>query len=95
MTFDVVVIGELNVDLLLYGEEVAPSFGQVEKLVDDATLAMGRSSAIFAHQATRLGLRVAYRWFVEVGKALDHVAGGPDLSSVLGVFTATKQGCFQ
>ncbi len=60
MKFDVVVIGELNVDLLLYGEDVAPSFGQVEKLVDDATLEMGGSSAIFAHQAARLGLRVAY-----------------------------------
>jgi sugar/nucleoside kinase (ribokinase family) len=60
MNFDVVVIGELNVDLLLYGKDVTPRFGQVEKLVDDATLAMGGSSAIFAHQAARLGLRVAY-----------------------------------
>lgn len=60
MKFDVVVIGELNVDLLLYGKDVAPSFGQVEKLVDDATLEIGGSSTIFAHQAARLGLRVAY-----------------------------------
>jgi sugar/nucleoside kinase (ribokinase family) len=57
---DLVVIGELNVDLLLYGEDVAPSFGQVEKLVDDAVLAVGSSSAIFAHQVARLGLRVAF-----------------------------------
>ena len=58
--FDVVVIGELNVDLLLYGEDIVPAFGQVEKLVDDAVLTVGSSSAIFAHQAARLGLRVAF-----------------------------------
>jgi sugar/nucleoside kinase (ribokinase family) len=58
--FDLVVIGELNVDLLLYGKNVAPTFGQVEKLVDDAVLTVGSSSAIFAHQAARLGLRVAF-----------------------------------
>jgi sugar/nucleoside kinase (ribokinase family) len=60
MEFDLVVIGELNVDLLLYGEDIAPVFGQVEKLVDDAVLTVGSSSAIFAHQAARLGLRVAF-----------------------------------
>jgi sugar/nucleoside kinase (ribokinase family) len=58
--FDIVVIGELNVDLLLYGEDVMPAFGQAEKLVDDAVLTVGSSSAIFAHQAARLGLRVAF-----------------------------------
>ena len=58
--FDIAVIGELNVDLLLYGEDVVPAFGQAEKLVDDAVLTVGSSSAIFAHQAARLGLRVAF-----------------------------------
>lgn len=58
--FDVAVIGELNVDLLFYGENVVPTFGQVEKLVEDAVLAAGSSSAIFAHQAARLGLQVAF-----------------------------------
>jgi ribokinase len=57
--FDLVVIGELNVDLLLYGD-VTPTFGQTEKLVNDAVLTVGSSSAIFAHQAARLGLRVAF-----------------------------------
>ena len=57
--FDLVVIGELNVDLLLYGD-VTPVFGQAEKLVDDAVMTVGSSSAIFAHGATRLGLRVAF-----------------------------------
>lgn len=57
--FDVVVVGELNVDLILSGD-VTPEFGQVEKLLDDATLALGSSSAIFACGAARLGLRTAF-----------------------------------
>jgi sugar/nucleoside kinase (ribokinase family) len=57
--FDLLVIGELNVDLLLYGD-VTPVFGQAEKLVDDAVMTVGSSSAIFAHQAARLGLEVAF-----------------------------------
>lgn len=57
--FDVVVVGELNPDLVLRGD-VAPAFGQVEQLVDEATLTIGSSSAIFACGAARLGLRVAF-----------------------------------
>jgi len=56
---DVMVIGELNADLILTGE-VTPAFGQAEKLVDDATLTLGSSSAIFACGAARWGLRVAF-----------------------------------
>jgi sugar/nucleoside kinase (ribokinase family) len=58
--YDILVIGELNVDLILTGEDVTPTFGQAEKLVDDATLTVGSSSAIFACGASRLGLRVAF-----------------------------------
>jgi sugar/nucleoside kinase (ribokinase family) len=57
--FDIVVVGDLNVDLLLSGN-VTPAFAQVEKLLDDATLTIGSSSAIFACGAARLGLRVAF-----------------------------------
>ena len=57
--FDVIVVGELNIDLILRGD-VTPAFGQVEKLVDDATLTLGSSSAIFACGAARLGLHVAF-----------------------------------
>jgi sugar/nucleoside kinase (ribokinase family) len=57
--FDVAVVGELNADLILRGD-VTPSFGQVEKLIDDATLTLGSSSAIFACGAARLGLRVTF-----------------------------------
>jgi sugar/nucleoside kinase (ribokinase family) len=37
-----------------------PEFGQAEKLVDSATLAIGSSSVITACGATRLGLRTAF-----------------------------------
>jgi len=58
-SFDILVAGEINPDLILSGN-VVPEFGQVEKLVDNATLAVGSSSAIFACGAARLGLRVAF-----------------------------------
>ena len=57
--FDILVLGEINVDLIL-GPEARPVFGQVEKIVDDATLTVGGSGTIFACGAARLGLRVAY-----------------------------------
>jgi sugar/nucleoside kinase (ribokinase family) len=56
---DVLVLGELNADLILSGD-VVPEWGQAEKLIDDATLTLGSSSAIFACGAARLGLRVAF-----------------------------------
>jgi sugar/nucleoside kinase (ribokinase family) len=67
--FDLIVVGEINPDLILCGD-VTPTFGQVEKTVDDATLTIGSSSAIFACGAARLGLRVAY-----VGKIGDDLFG--------------------
>lgn len=57
--FDLVVVGELNPDLIL-GGDVAPAFGQVEKLVASADLTIGSSAGIFACGAARLGLRVAF-----------------------------------
>jgi len=58
-TFDILVAGEINPDLILSGD-VVPEFGQVEKLLDSATLVIGSSSAIFACGAARLGLQVAF-----------------------------------
>ncbi len=66
---DVLVIGELNCDLILSGD-VAPVFGQVEKLIDVADLTIGSSSAIFACGAARLGLRVGF-----IGKVGDDTFG--------------------
>ena len=57
--FDILIAGEINPDLILSGN-VVPEFGQVEKLVDDATLALGSSSAIFACSAARLGLKTGF-----------------------------------
>jgi sugar/nucleoside kinase (ribokinase family) len=57
--FDIVVVGELNADLILSGD-VVPAFGQVEKWIDRADLAIGSSAGIFACGAARLGLKVAF-----------------------------------
>lgn len=57
--FDILVAGEINPDLILSGN-VIPEFGQTEKLVDTATLAIGSSSSIFACGAARLSLHVAF-----------------------------------
>jgi sugar/nucleoside kinase (ribokinase family) len=68
-SFHILVAGEINPDLILSGD-VAPAFGQVEKLVDSAALTIGSSSAIFACGAARLGLKVAF-----IGKCGDDVFG--------------------
>ncbi len=68
-SFDLLVSGEINPDLILSGD-VAPAFGQVEKLVDSANLTIGSSSAIFACGAARLGLKVAF-----IGRCGDDVFG--------------------
>ena len=57
--FDVLVVGELNPDLVLTGD-VTPASGQVEKIIDDASLVLGSSSGIFACGAARLGLKVSF-----------------------------------
>lgn len=58
-TYDVLVLGEINADLILRGD-VEPVWQQHEKIVDDMALVLGGSSGIFACGAARLGLRVAY-----------------------------------
>jgi sugar/nucleoside kinase (ribokinase family) len=57
---DLLVIGEINPDLILRGPDLVPAFGQAEKLVEDARLTVGASSAIMACGAARLGLRTAF-----------------------------------
>jgi sugar/nucleoside kinase (ribokinase family) len=58
--FDLVVIGEINPDLILCGDDLDPVYGQVEKLIESATLTVGSSSVIMACGAARLGLRTAF-----------------------------------
>jgi sugar/nucleoside kinase (ribokinase family) len=57
--FDILVLGEINADLILQGD-VDPAWAQAEKLIDDAAIALGGSSAIFACGAARLGLKVGF-----------------------------------
>ncbi len=56
---DLLVIGDCNPDLVLFGEDVEPVFGQVERTIDEARLEIGGSASITACAAARLGLRTA------------------------------------
>ncbi len=57
--YDVLVIGELNVDLILNRIDGFPEMGK-EKLADEMTLTLGSSSAIFASNLSALGAKVAF-----------------------------------
>jgi len=57
--FDFSVVGELNLDLVLYG--LPPNFElDREHLASDLRLTLGSSSAIFAHNLALLGNRVGF-----------------------------------
>ena len=58
-SYDIISFADTCVDLILRDDNVAPRFGQVEKLVADYDLVMGGSCCIFATQAAKLGLKVA------------------------------------
>jgi len=58
-TYDVLVIGELNVDLILNDIESFPEMGK-EKIARRMSLVMGSSSAIFACNLASLGNRVGF-----------------------------------
>jgi len=57
--FDVCVAGELNLDLILYGIPETPSHER-ELLASGATLTLGSSSAIFAHNLAMMGAHVGF-----------------------------------
>jgi sugar/nucleoside kinase (ribokinase family) len=56
---DVIVVGELNVDLILNRIDSFPEMGK-EKLARDMTLTLGSSSAIFASNLSSLGTSVSF-----------------------------------
>jgi ribokinase len=56
---DLLVLAELNPDVLVSAGDVDVRFGQVEQLVDWATITLGSSGAITACAAAAQGLRVA------------------------------------
>jgi sugar/nucleoside kinase (ribokinase family) len=85
--FDVLVVGELNVDLILDGLSRWPAIGE-ETLAAGMTLALGSSSAIFARNLCCLGARVAFLGKVGSDRfgsfAVECLrSGGVDTSSVL------------
>ena len=57
--FDIIALGELNVDLILNQIEGYPEVGK-EKFAKQMTLTLGSSTAIFAANAAALGARVAF-----------------------------------
>lgn len=67
--FDVIVVGELNVDLILNQIHSFPEIGK-EKLAGKMTLTLGSSSAIFASNISALGIRVSF-----IGKTGDDIFG--------------------
>jgi ribokinase len=56
---DLLVVGDANPDLILYGGDIEPLFGQHERVVEHGDLVLGGSGAITAVGAARLGLRTA------------------------------------
>ena len=58
-TFDIIALGELNVDLILNNIEGYPEVGK-EKFAKQMTLTLGSSTAIFAANAAALGAKVAF-----------------------------------
>ena len=57
--FDIIALGELNVDLILNQIEGQPEIGK-EKFAKQMTLTLGSSTAIFAANAAALGAKVAF-----------------------------------
>jgi len=70
--FDVLVVGELNVDLILNQIEKFPVIGK-EVLAHQMTLTLGSSSAIFANNLSTLGSRVAFSGKIGIDDFGDHV----------------------
>lgn len=56
---EVLVVGELNIDLILNGLTRMPEIGK-EILADAMTLTLGSSSAIFASNLSTIGVRVSF-----------------------------------
>jgi sugar/nucleoside kinase (ribokinase family) len=84
--FDITVVGELNLDLILYGlpVELEP---ERELLADGLALTLGSSSAIFAHNLAVIGSKVGF--ISRIGDdplgqiAMDRLAeGGVDVTKV-------------
>ncbi|MFC7533954.1 carbohydrate kinase family protein [Actinoplanes sp. GCM10030250] len=69
-TFDLLVVGDANPDVVLSGAPGELPWGQRERLVETGALLLGGSAAITACGAARLGLRTAF-----AGRVGDDPAG--------------------
>ena len=67
--YDVIVVGELNVDLIMNQVKSFPEIGK-EKLSENMTLTLGSSAAILAYNLSTLGVNVSF-----IGKAGKDVFG--------------------
>jgi sugar/nucleoside kinase (ribokinase family) len=59
-TYDLLVVGDANPDVVLHGVPRELPFAQRERLMDAGSLVLGGSAAITACGAARLGLRTAF-----------------------------------
>lgn len=57
--FDVIVVGDANIDLIVVGSSQVPAKGQ-EIFVDNMLMNVGGGAALFAISLAKLGLRVAF-----------------------------------
>ncbi len=73
MTYDLLVIGDANPDVVVGPVDQPILFGQRERLVPSGALLLGGSAAIMACGAARLGLRVAFVGRVGADPAGDFV----------------------
>lgn len=85
--FDVLVVGELNIDLILNNIEAFPTMGK-EVIARDMTQTLGSSSAIFANNLCVLGSKVAFLGKVGMDNYADQVTstllkGGVDISNII------------
>ena len=86
-TYDLVVLGDANPDVIVRGAPEVLTYGQAEREVAGADLTLGGSGALMAHAAARLGLRTAFVGLVGDDRAADLVlgmlaGGGVDVSGV-------------
>jgi len=94
--FDATVVGELNLDLILYG--LPPQLDpERELMADGLALTLGSSSAIFAHNLAVLGSKVGFISRIGVDPlgeiAITRLAeGGVDVSQVRRVAGSTSTG---
>jgi sugar/nucleoside kinase (ribokinase family) len=82
---DIVVVGELNVDLILTGLPSLPAYREL-RLAKDMRFTLGSSSAIFACNAARLGASVGF-----VGKVGEDEFGDFMLRSLSGSGVETSR----